>query len=45
MTTSNADEKDVGQGKTMTGRGKLQGSICYMSPEQINRDAAIRRSC
>ena len=21
----------------MTGRGKLQGSICYMSPELINR--------
>jgi serine/threonine-protein kinase len=26
---------------TMTGRGKLQGSICYMSPEQINRDKDI----
>ena len=38
---SHAEEKDVGKGKTMTGRGKLQGSICYMSPEQINRDAAI----
>ena len=25
----------------MTGRGKLQGSICYMSPEQIDRDAGI----
>jgi serine/threonine-protein kinase len=25
----------------MTGRGKLQGSICYMSPEQINRDVSI----
>ena len=37
----NIDEKEVGAGKTMTGRGKLQGSICYMSPEQINRDTAI----
>ena len=41
VETSNTDEKDVGHGKTMTGRGKLQGSICYMSPEQINRDAGI----
>jgi serine/threonine-protein kinase len=41
VETSGTDEKDVGQGKTMTGRGKLQGSICYMSPEQINRDAGI----
>ena len=37
----NADEKEGGTGKTMTGRGKLQGSICYMSPEQINRDIGI----
>lgn len=36
-----ADEKVGGTGKTMTGRGKLQGSICYMSPEQINRDSGI----
>lgn len=35
------DEKEGGTGKTMTGRGKLQGSICYMSPEQINRDVSI----
>lgn len=27
--------------KTMTGYGKLQGSICYMSPEQISRDPGI----
>ena len=38
---SNIDEKEGGTGNTMTGRGKLQGSICYMSPEQINRDTAI----
>ena len=28
-------------GRTMTGFGKLQGSICYMSPEQIERDPGI----
>lgn len=27
--------------KSMTGFGKLQGSVCYMSPEQIKRDPAI----
>jgi serine/threonine-protein kinase len=27
--------------KSMTGHGKLQGSICYMSPEQIRRDPSI----
>lgn len=27
--------------KSMTGYGKLQGSICYMSPEQISRDPNI----
>ena len=37
----NVDEKEGGTGKTMTGRGKLQGSICYMSPEQIHRDTGI----
>ncbi len=37
----NEDEKVGGSGKTMTGRGKLQGSICYMSPEQIQRDTGI----
>ena len=36
-----AEEIEGAPGKTMTGRGKLQGSICYMSPEQINRDTAI----
>ena len=27
--------------KSMTGQGNLQGSICYMSPEQIRRDPDI----
>ena len=27
--------------KTMTGHGKLQGTLCYMSPEQITRDPNI----
>ncbi len=27
--------------KTMTGHGKLQGTLCYMSPEQIRRDTDI----
>lgn len=27
--------------KTITGHGKLQGTLCYMSPEQIRRDPDI----
>ncbi len=27
--------------KTITGHGKLQGTLCYMSPEQIRRDSDI----
>ena len=30
--------------KTMTGHGKLQGTLCYMSPEQIRRDPDISYS-
>ena len=30
--------------KSMTGHGKLQGTLCYMSPEQINRDPEISYS-
>ena len=30
--------------KTMTGHGKLQGTLCYMSPEQISRDPDISYS-
>jgi serine/threonine protein kinase len=31
----------VGSDKSMTGHGKLQGTLCYMSPEQIRRDHDI----
>lgn len=34
----------AGLDKTMTGHGKLQGTLCYMSPEQIRRDSDIRFS-
>jgi len=27
--------------QSMTGHGKLQGTVCYMSPEQIHRDPDI----
>lgn len=30
--------------KSMTGHGKLQGTLCYMSPEQIRRDPNISYS-
>jgi serine/threonine protein kinase len=30
--------------KSMTGHGKLQGTLCYMSPEQISRDPNISYS-
>jgi serine/threonine-protein kinase len=32
---------DVKRDKSMTGFGNLQGTLCYMSPEQIRRDADI----
>lgn len=32
---------DIDADKTMTGFGKLQGTICYMSPEQIRRSPDI----
>ena len=31
----------AGSDKTITGHGKLQGTLCYMSPEQIRRDLNI----
>lgn len=31
----------AGSNKSMTGHGKLQGTLCYMSPEQIRREADI----
>lgn len=34
----------AGADKSMTGFGKLQGTICYMSPEQIQRDPEISYS-
>ena len=34
----------AGSDKSMTGHGKLQGTLCYMSPEQIRRDPAISYS-
>ncbi|WP_455218061.1 serine/threonine protein kinase, partial [Kaarinaea lacus] len=30
--------------QSMTGHGKLQGTLCYMSPEQIRRDTDISYS-
>ena len=35
--TVSIDDSD----KTITGHGKLQGTLCYMSPEQIRRDPDI----
>lgn len=36
------DSKEVANSdKSMTGHGKLQGTLCYMSPEQIRRDQDI----
>ena len=31
----------IGADKSITGMGKLQGTICYMSPEQIKKDPRI----
>lgn len=43
--TSDDDEKEVKSlndaDKSITGHGKLQGTLCYMSPEQIRRDPDI----
>jgi serine/threonine-protein kinase len=36
------EEKQLaGSDKSMTGHGKAQGTLCYMSPEQIRRDPDI----
>jgi eukaryotic-like serine/threonine-protein kinase len=35
------DNEEVEGDPGMTGEGKLQGTLMYMSPEQINRDPAI----
>ena len=38
----NTEEKSIlNAEKTMTGHGQLQGTLCYMSPEQIRRDPDI----
>lgn len=37
LTESNASAKD----QSMTGYQKLQGTVCYMSPEQINKQVDI----
>jgi serine/threonine-protein kinase len=34
-------ESVAGGNRSMTGHGKLQGTLCYMSPEQIRRDPDI----
>lgn len=36
-----AQEKEVAGEKGMTGEDKLQGTVMYMSPEQIDRDPSI----
>ncbi len=47
-TTSDDDNQEgksiANTEKTMTGHGKLQGTLCYMSPEQIHRDPDISYS-
>ena len=44
-STTELDIQDVksvpGSDKSITGHGKLQGTLCYMSPEQIRRDPDI----
>ncbi len=43
-TSTNEQDKGIQVGdseKSITGHGKLQGTLCYMSPEQIQRDPAI----
>ena len=44
-STSDDDVKTgksiIDSDKSITGQGKLQGTLCYMSPEQIRRDPAI----
>lgn len=39
LSEAEIDEFDAEQG--MTGQGKLQGTVMYMSPEQIRRDPSI----
>jgi len=42
LAEDNDDSKSIADSdKTMTGHGKLQGTLCYMSPEQIRREPDI----
>jgi len=38
---NNGETAIVDSDKSITGHGKLQGTLCYMSPEQIRRDPKI----
>ena len=38
---THAGKSIAGSDKSITGHGKLQGTLCYMSPEQIRRDPNI----
>lgn len=38
------DKPPIINDKTITGHGKVQGTLCYMSPEQIRRDPEISYS-
>ena len=40
-TETEVDGKDPGGDLSLTGRGQLQGTASYMSPEQIEKDPAI----
>ncbi len=41
LEDTSEDNSIADSDKTMTGHGKLQGTLCYMSPEQIRRDPDI----
>lgn len=45
VEVASGEEKVIADSdKSMTGHGKLQGTLCYMSPEQIRRDPDISYS-
>lgn len=41
LTPSDADIEEADAGAGMTSEGKLQGTVMYMSPEQVERDPGI----
>ncbi|MGB1140588.1 MAG: serine/threonine protein kinase [Halioglobus sp.] len=41
LDDGDADHEEAEGDPGMTGEGKLQGTVMYMSPEQVNRDPAI----